>query len=52
MPAVFLFLLGPAIVQISEFYGSQTNPVEQSRQQSLESLNRQGPNAGGGGANP
>lgn len=52
MPAVFLFLLGPAIVQISEFYGSQTNPVEQTRQQSLESLNRQGPNAGGGGANP
>jgi len=51
MPAVFLFLLGPAIVQISEFYGSQSNPVDQSRQQSLQSLNRQSPNSGNAAAN-
>ncbi|MFM7863538.1 MAG: type II secretion system F family protein, partial [Planctomycetaceae bacterium] len=51
MPAVFLFLLGPAIVQVSDFYGSQSNPVDQSRQQSLQSLNRQNTNAGNAAAN-
>lgn len=51
MPAVFLFLLGPAIVQVSDFYGSSSNPVDQSRQQSLQSLNRQNPNAGNAAGN-
>jgi tight adherence protein C len=41
MPSVFLFLLGPAIVQMSDFFNSQADTLQQDRQDALRSLNQQ-----------
>jgi tight adherence protein C len=38
MPSVFLFLLGPAIVQFSDFYNNQAQQLQQSRQEAIRSL--------------
>jgi len=40
MPAVFLFLLGPAIVQFSDFYNNQAQQLQQSRQDAIRSLDQ------------
>jgi len=40
MPSVFLFLLGPAIVQFSDFYHNQAQQLQQSRQDAIRSLDR------------
>lgn len=41
MPSVFLFLLGPAIVQISDFVNNQADELQQDRQEALQSLDQQ-----------
>ena len=41
MPSVFLFLLGPAIVQMSDFFNNQADTLQQDRQDALRSLNQQ-----------
>jgi hypothetical protein len=41
MPSVFLFLLGPAIVQMSDFFNNQANTLQQDRQDAVRSLNQQ-----------
>lgn len=41
MPSVFLFLLGPAIVQMSDFFNSQVNDLDRNRQNALQSLDQQ-----------
>ncbi len=38
MPSIFMFLLGPAIIRISDFYGEDGTGLQQSRQQMLDSL--------------
>ena len=38
MPSVFLFLLGPAIVQFSDFYDNQAQQLQQGRQDAIRSL--------------
>ena len=40
MPSVFLFLLGPAIVQFSDFYNNQAQQLQQSRQDAVRSLDQ------------
>ena len=40
MPSVFLFLLGPAIVQFSDFYDNQAQQLQQSRQDAIRSLDQ------------
>ena len=40
MPSVFLFLLGPAIVQFSDFYNNQAQQLQQSRQDAIRSLDQ------------
>ena len=40
LPAVFLFLLGPAIVQFSDFYNNQAQQLQQSRQDAILSLDQ------------
>ncbi|MFM7036383.1 MAG: type II secretion system F family protein [Planctomycetaceae bacterium] len=35
MPSVFLFLMGPAIVQISDFYGTRSAELAQGREEAL-----------------
>ncbi len=41
MPSVFLFLLGPAIVQMSDFFNNQARELQQNRQDAMRSLNQQ-----------
>ena len=41
MPAVFLFLLGPAIVDLSTFVNDTSSTLQQSRQDALETLDQQ-----------
>jgi hypothetical protein len=41
MPSVFLFLLGPAIVQLDEFFGSQASQLVEGREDALRSLEQQ-----------
>ena len=41
MPSVFLFLLGPAIVQMSDFFNNQADTLQQDRQDAVRSLNQQ-----------
>ena len=41
MPSVFLFLLGPAIVQLDDFFGNRASELVEGRNQALESLNQQ-----------
>ena len=40
MPSIFMFLLGPAIIRISDFYGEAGPGLQQGRQQSLQALER------------
>ena len=40
LPSVFLFLLGPAIVQFSDFYNNQAQQLQQSRQDAILSLDQ------------
>ena len=41
MPSVFLFLLGPAIVQMSDFFNNQAETLQQNRQDAVRSLDQQ-----------
>ncbi|MEY3460095.1 MAG: hypothetical protein RL215_3252 [Planctomycetota bacterium] len=41
MPSVFLFLMGPAIVQISEFYGTRSAELEQGREAALRVIDQE-----------
>lgn len=41
MPSVFLFLLGPAIVQMSDFFNNQAQDLQQDRRDALRSLDQQ-----------
>ena len=41
MPSVFLFLLGPAIVQMSDFFNNQADGLQQDRREALQSLDQQ-----------
>lgn len=41
MPSVFLFLLGPAIVQMSDFFNNQAQDLQQDRNSALRSLDQQ-----------
>ena len=41
MPSVFLFLLGPAIVQMSDFFNNQAEGLQQDRRDALQSLDQQ-----------
>jgi tight adherence protein C len=41
MPSVFLFLLGPAIVQMSDFFNNQGQQLQQDRTNALRSLDQQ-----------
>ncbi|MFN9717968.1 MAG: type II secretion system F family protein [Planctomycetota bacterium] len=41
MPSVFLFLLGPAIVQMSDFFNNQAEVLQQDRQNAVRSLDQQ-----------
>ena len=41
MPSVFLFLLGPAIVQMTDFFANQGRELQQDRQDAIRSLDRQ-----------
>lgn len=41
MPSVFLFLLGPAIVQMSDFFNNQAGTFQQNRQDAVRSLEQQ-----------
>lgn len=41
MPSVFLFLLGPAIVQMSDFFNNQAQQLQQDRRDALQSLDQQ-----------
>jgi len=41
MPSVFLFLLGPAIVQMSDFFANQGRELQQNRQDAIRSLDQQ-----------
>ena len=40
MPSVFLFLLGPAIVQMSDFFNNQAGGLQQDRREALQSLDQ------------
>lgn len=46
MPSVFLFLMGPAIVQISDFYGTRGDLLEQGRADAIRLVEQEGPQAG------
>ncbi len=46
MPSVFLFLLGPAIVQFSDFYNNQAQQLQQGRRDAIRSLD-EAPSQGG-----
>ena len=41
MPSVFLFLLGPAIVQMSDFFNNQAQQLQSDRDNALRSLDQQ-----------
>jgi tight adherence protein C len=41
MPSVFLFLMGPAIVQISDFYGTRSAELEQGREDALRVIDQE-----------
>jgi tight adherence protein C len=41
MPSVFLFLLGPAIVEMSDFFGTRAEALNTDRTTALESLRQQ-----------
>jgi tight adherence protein C len=41
MPSVFLFLLGPAIVEMSDFFGNRAQALNRDRDNALESLQQQ-----------
>lgn len=41
MPSVFLFLLGPAIVEMSDFFGNRAGALNADRDNALESLRQQ-----------
>ncbi|MFN9968524.1 MAG: type II secretion system F family protein, partial [Phycisphaerae bacterium] len=41
MPSVFLFLLGPAIVEMSDFFGNRAEALNADRDNALESLRQQ-----------
>jgi tight adherence protein C len=40
MPSVFLFLLGPAIVQLDSFFGTQASQLMEDRDNALDSMQR------------
>ena len=40
MPSVFLFLLGPAIVELSDFYNNQAGQLQQDRRDAIRSLDQ------------
>ncbi len=40
MPSVFLFLLGPAIVQFSDFYNNQAPTLQQNRRDAVRTLDQ------------
>lgn len=40
MPSVFMFLLGPAIVQFSDFYNNQAQQLQRSREDAIRSLDQ------------
>jgi len=40
MPAVYLFLLGPAVVELSEFFHGGGRDLLNSGRQAVEELNR------------
>ena len=40
MPSVFLFLLGPAIVQFSDFYNNQAQTLQQNRRDAIQTLDQ------------
>ena len=41
MPSVFLFLLGPAIVELSDFFGNRAATLNADRENALQSLQQQ-----------
>jgi len=41
MPSVFLFLLGPAIVQMSDFFNNRAGALQEDRREALQSLEQQ-----------
>ncbi|MEY3173675.1 MAG: hypothetical protein RLZZ436_1589 [Planctomycetota bacterium] len=41
MPSVFLFLMGPAIVQISDFYGTRRVELDQGREEALRVIDQE-----------
>lgn len=46
MPSVFLFLLGPAIVQISDFYDTQSESLLRNQRNAAQLLDQEAPRAG------
>jgi len=46
MPSVFLFLMGPAIVQISDFYDNQSDTLLRNQRTAAEVLDQEAPAAG------
>ena len=41
MPSVFLFLLGPAVVELSDFFGNRAEQLNSERDNALDTLNQQ-----------
>ncbi len=41
MPSVFLFLLGPAIIEMSDFFGNRASALNTNRQNALETMQQQ-----------
>lgn len=46
MPSVFFFLMGPAIVQISDFYDNQTDTLLRNQRTAAQVLDQEAPRAG------
>jgi len=46
MPSVFLFLMGPAIVQISDFYGTRSEELDRGREAALQVIDQEALPAG------
>ena len=40
MPSVFMFLLGPAVVQMSDFFGGTANELLEGRENAINSLDQ------------
>lgn len=41
MPSVFLFLLGPAIIEMSDFFGNRAAALNNQRENAMDTLNQQ-----------